>query len=331
MAEKKTIQDVAAVANVSIATVSRVINHFESVSESTKERVFSAMRKVGYQLPETKWTGPAARKNTILIMITNIGNIFTGLEVDGIFSAAYDAGYECMIYRQKSRVYRLEEMRSLVESVNACGVLMSLPNVQAEIMTELAKLCSVVQFSEYAEDCAVPYVSVDDFEVGWMATNYLLKQGCRKIAMINGPQRFKYAREREAGYRAALREAGLEQEAEVFRLTDGSFDSVISMVNQVLTMAKSLDAVYAVGDPVGVSFVRAASMCGLRVPEDIAVISSEDTPWTLMCNPSLTSIHQPVFNIGEMACKMLIEQMNGQELSVPQVKMKVNLVVRESA
>ncbi len=332
MSENVTIHDVAAEAKVSIATVSRVLNNLDSVKDSTKERVYAAMRTVGYPIPEAVTAVPAEKSKIILIMVTNIGNMFTGKEVDGIFSTAYDAGYDCVIYRHRGGPYSFEEMRSIADSANACGIIMSLPNVPAEVMNKLSEAYPVVQFSEFAEGCDVPFVSVDDYTAGKMATSLLLKLGRRRIAIINGPTRFKYARERLRGYADALREYGLEPDPGLnVNLYTDRYDTIYYAVNQIVNAPNPPDGIFTIGDGFGVVAVNAALASGKRIPRDLAIVSCEDTEMARYSAISLTTVSQPIFHIGEQACKMLIDLIEGHTLSPSQVFLNVELVVRDSA
>lgn len=331
MGENVTIHDVAEEAKVSIATVSRVLNNLGSVKESTRERVFQAMRTVGYPIPNME-TSTQQGSKTILVMITNLGNFFTGKELDGIFSAAYYGGYDCVIYRQKSETYSLEDMCAVAEAVDACGILMSLPNVPAEIMKKLAEIYPVVQFSEFVENCPVPFVSVDDYNAAKLATSYVLKMGKRRVALLNGPKRFKYARERERGYVDALMEYAIEPDPSLMvNMSTIAPSAVQSVTSRLIGESGQLDAVVCAADSLAASVITAAHTIGRNVPKDMAVISCEDTELAQMIVPSLTSVSQPIFHIGEQACKMLLDIIDGHRPTPDQIFLNVQLVVRESA
>jgi len=326
MGENVTIHNVAAEANVSIATVSRVLNNIGSVKESTRERVYQAMRTVGYPIPEAD-TPESAGNKTILIMATNLGNVYTGRTIDGILSAANFAGYECVVYKQKNAMYSFEHMRSIAESVNACGILISWPDVPAEIITKLSEIYPLVQVAEYAQNCGAPYVSVDDRASAKIATSYLLRLGYRRIGLINGPKQYKYARDREKGYLEALREFGIEPEAELSITV--SYNARLA-ASQLVNLPNPPDAIVAAVDTWAIAVLRALNEAGKTAPKDIAVISCEDTELAQSVSPALSAVSQPVFHIGEQACKMLIEMINGHDVSPNQISLDVELVVRES-
>jgi LacI family repressor for deo operon, udp, cdd, tsx, nupC, and nupG len=306
------------------------MNNIGSVRESTRERVYKAMNTVGYPIPEAE---PAALSSsrTILVMITNLGNFFTGKELDGIFSVAYYHGFDCVIYRQKHESYSFEEMRSIAESVRACGILMSLPNVPAEIMNKLSELYPIVQFSEFAKDCSVPYVSVDDRAAAKMATSFLLKLGRRRIAIVNGPKRFKYARDRERGYFDALQEYGIEPDPALnISIVSGVPISCNSAVKQLFSLESPPDAVFAVADIIAAGVMKSLTEIGKSIPKEVAVISCEDTELAQYLTPALSSVSQPTFRIGQQACSMLVDIINGHWVSLPQTMLSTELVMRDS-
>lgn len=325
MAEGVTIHDVAAEAKVSIATVSRVLNGMGSVKESTRDRVYRAMQTVGYVLPESQTTARPEMK-TILVMVTNMSSMYTGKQIEGILSAANYAGYDCVIFKRKSEVYDLEQICRVAKSVNACGILISWPNVPLEIIEKLAELYPVVQINEYCENSHVPFVSVDDYATGKTAANYLLKLGYRRIGIMNGVARFKYAKERLRGYRDALREFGLPLMPEY----EYSYSTVQteSMVDMIVNAKEPPEAVVTASDYQATSLLNALRLAGKSVPENMAIISCEDTELTQCVFPPITAVSHPIFHIGEAACRMLLDMIGGHSPSPSQVCLKADLIVR---
>lgn len=324
MAEGVTIRDVAAEAKVSIATVSRVLNGGGNVKESTRERVCQAVRRVGYALPEALARQDGSK--TILIMVTHVDNMYTGKQIEGILSAANYSGYDCVIFKRKSEVYELEQIIGIAESVNACGILISWPNIPAEIINRVAERYPVVQINEYCEDSNVPFVSVDDYGTGKTATNYLLKLGYRKIGIMNGVTRFKYTRERYRGYQDALREFGIEP------LPEYSFSSssalVEPIIDRIINVKNPPEAIVTTSDLQAAGLIKALHAVGKSIPEDMAIVSCEDTELAQYVSPPLTTVSHPIFHIGEEACRMLLDIMSNHKPSPDQIFLKSDLVVR---
>ena len=331
MNEKVTIHDVAEHANVSIATVSRVLNELGNVKESTRDRVYQAMKEVGYQAAAQSEKMQEQEKRILLIFVTALGNFFTGRELDGIIETANEEGYECVVYKLRTQKYSLEDMSALAHAVGASGILMSLPNVPVEVMEKLAQMYPVVQFSEYARGCDVPYVSIDDTEAGKRAVNFLIKQGCRRIAMINGPLRYKYAQGRLDGYLTALREAGIEENPLlIVHQTEQGMDGTIAAAEHLFDTAQGMDGVFAISDLAAAAVLRVANQRGFRVPEDLALISFEDSDFAQVYTPSFTAIQIPAFHIGKLAARLLIDRLHGNFSSPPQINLQINLTIRQS-
>ena len=330
MAETVTIHDVAAEAKVSIATVSRVLNNASSVKDSTRERVVQAMETVGYVRPEEEPSSASfpSESRTILVMVSHVDNMAVGRQIEGILSSANYAGYDCVIFKRKSEVYNLEELSAIVKNVHAVGLLISWPDVPVDVLNGLNRLCPVVQVNEYNEACNLPFVSVDDYAMGKTATNYLLKLGYRKIGIMCGLSRYKYAKDRLRGYQDALHEAGIEPDpAYNYSFMDLHTRSTASVV---VNSANLPEAIIATSDVLAAALVNALRAAGKSIPKDMAIVTCEDTELAQYVYPPLTAMSEPIFHIGEAACKMLIDILKGNNPSPNQITLQADLVVRET-
>lgn len=339
MPKKTTILDVAKAAEVSIATVSRVLNNPQSVKDATRLRVQKAFADVGYAVdpalaaaapPEKEPVARAASK-MILTIVPDLSNPFYADVLEGIGSAADYQGYESVIYRVKESRYSLKQLRRLVDKLNVCGVLL-LGKVAAPCdLEQLNEYVPVVQCAEFDSACNLPYVSIDDYAAAKTAMKLLIQNGRKRIALANGPQQFKYAMDRERGYYDALREAGLEiDESLVVHQSAIEFELAMSIMTQLVTKEKRLDAVFAVSDVLAVAAIKAANRAGLRVPQDIAVVGFDNTYIAQMCEPALTTVRQRGAQMGSYACEILLDLVHGVTVSHPQILMDVDLLVRES-
>lgn len=331
MGTKATINDVAEAANVSIATVSRVLNNSESVKESTKLRVQKAMAAVGYQNDFVKNELNEAGK-MILVIMPEITNPFYANIIEGISATADFQGYDFVMYKQKEFNYSLEKLKALAEVLNVCGLILLGPGFETEVLRELDKVIPIVQCAEFAEDSELPYVSIDDYEASKIAVNYLLRNGRKKIALCNGPSTFKYARNREQGYIDALQEAGEPVDRSlIVNLPAVSYEPAVAVLSRMISGNERPDAIFAISDVLAAAAVKAVNRAGLKVPDDVAVVGFDDTYVALMCEPALTTVHQPAYQMGVLSCKMLIDRINHVQSSHEQLMMDVDLLVRGSA
>lgn len=344
MAKKATIQDVAKVANVSIATVSRVLNNPQSVKNLTRLRVEQAFHEVGYSAPhfslaktapqETLPVLPESRlasSQVILTILPDMRNPFYVDVMDGIASKADYRGYETVFYRAKTAQYSFKSLKKLVEDTNSCGILLLGRIASPETLQELNQTVPIVQCAEFEMGSDLPYVSIDDYSAARSVMRLLLDKGKRRIALLNGPARFKYATERERSYREALEEAGLPIDTSlIVHQPVSEFDLAFSTASQLLGRPDRPDAIFAVSDVLAVATVRAAHRAGLRIPQDLAVVGFDDTYISQMCDPSLTTVRQRGSQMGAYACEILLDLADGMPVANRQVLMDVDLLVRDS-
>lgn len=324
-----TIRDVAALAGVSIATVSRVLNDRSAVRASTAERVLAAMDSLSYphDAPD------AGRLNRLVIAaLPNLNNPFYAEIVQGLQASAKIHGLEVLLYPESSVERHIAPLCSLLRTTGACGMIMLCPVSRKELLDELAAVAPIVQCAEYNEESAQPYVGVDDVNAARMATEMLLRAGRRRIALINGPDKYKYARHRRQGYEDALRRAGIEVDPLlVANVTEMGFDSSMAVARQMLLATERPDAILAASDMYAAAVVKAAAITGLAIPKDLSLISFDNTYISQMHHPSVTSVGLPRFQLGYMAMEVLTERMvSAAPAERRQVLLKTEIVLRDS-
>lgn len=324
-----TIKDVARQAGVSIATVSRVINDSAAVRLSTAQKVNEAMDALGYprDLPA------AGRVNQLVIaVLPNLSNPFYAEIILGLQTSAKSHSLDVLLYPEGNVERHAAQLASLLRMTNACGLILLSPVSQCAVLDELNLLAPLVQCAEYNEDSPLPYVGVDDISAARSATETLLRAGRRRIALINGPEKYKYARHRRQGYEEALRQAGYSVDPLLeANVTEMGFDSSMAVAQQMLLAKERPDAILAASDMYAAAVVKAAVMAGLSIPQDLALISFDNTYISQMHHPSVTSVNLPRFQLGYMAMEVLAERMVSAASGEPkQFLLKTELVLRES-
>ena len=326
---KVTILDVANAAGVSTATVSRVINNPDKVKKNTIKLVYDAMSKVGY---ESKLLDPQKKRlNIILVMIPDIENPFYSKIVKGIHAAAFRCGFRYFLHQSGYQGYTIDAIRNLCYEINPAGIIFLEPIADVSLLEEINDIVPIVQCCEYNPNSNLSYVSVDDYSASKAIVEYMISKGCKKIAFINGPSSFKYAYERQNGYLAALREANLRINNNwIEQMTDLSYEPVISVVSQLLSMEDRPDAIFAASDTYGVAAIKAVLKNGYSVPADIRIAGFDNTYISSLCEPSLTTVKQPQFQLGNLACEILIEHILNPTSSPRHVILDTELVIRDS-
>ncbi len=324
-----TITQVAGLAGVSIATVSRVLNDPAKVRLSTVEKVMAAMDTLGYPYP-----APAEqeRNRLVVVVLPNLDNPFYAKIIKGIQVSAKGHALEALIYPEGNVDGHVQKLLSLLEVTHAMGLIILSPVNRLEVLNELAAAVPLVQCAEYNEHSALPYVSVDDFAAARSATETLIRRGRKRIALINGPDRYKYARQRYQGYADALRRAGLAvDQALIANVTEMGFDSSLAVARQMLLAAERPDAILAASDMYAAAVVKAATAEGVRIPEDVALIGFDNTYISQMSYPSVAAVSLPRFQLGYMACEVLSERIANPQSEEPKhFLLETELVLRDS-
>lgn len=323
-----TINDVARKAGVSIATVSRVLNDSAGVRPDTARCVSEAMEALGYA--HGRMNRSCAR--LVIAVLPNLNNPFYSEIILGLQTSAKTHSLEVLLHAEANVDRHAARLCALLSMTRACGVIMLSPVGSASVLGNLNAVAPLVQCAEYHEDSPLPYVGVDDIAAARSATETLLHAGRRRIALINGPDKYKYARHRRQGYEEALRSAGLEVEPRLMAsVTEMGFDSSMAVANQMLGSSAHPDAILAASDMYAAAVVKAAATNGLRIPQDLSLISFDNTYISQMHHPSVTSVGLPRFQLGYTAMEVLAERLKGGAAGRPrQFLLKTELVLRDS-
>ncbi len=323
-----TITEVAARAGVSIATVSRVLNDKGNVRPSTVERVSAAVEQLGYAREEQ---GRPARKGLVVVVLPNLDNPFYAKIVKGIQVSAKNRGLETLVFAESNLDERSARLTELLHMIDAGGCILLSPVNDESVLAAIDRVAPLVQCAEYHEKSALPYVGVDDFAAARSAVHTLLQRGRRRVALINGPDKFKYARQRYQGYAEALREAGIAVDpALVCKVTEMGFDSSFAVARQLLTARERPDAILAASDMFAAAVVKAASTEGVQIPADCSLIGFDNTFISMVSHPSVAAVNLPQFQLGYMACEVLGDRMQNPSGESRHVLLKTELVLRDS-
>lgn len=304
-----SIQKIARLAGVSVATVSRVLNNQGSVKERNREKVLQAIQQSNYQPNLLARQLRTARSNMLLVMVSNIANPFCADVVKGIEAEAEANGYRILLCNSGSDVERSRTSLQLLSGKMVDGV------ITMDALASLTELKTLigdapwVQCAEYDDASTVSTVGIDDKAASIYAVSHLLQRKCQRIAMINHDLNYKYAQMREEGYRDALNQAALTWQNVVYA-SDLSYQAGIKAMASLLAQTPQPDAVFAVSDTLAAGALRAIQDAGLTVPDDIAVIGFDGTELTEMTSPKLSTVLQPSRQIGCRAVQLLLKQID---------------------
>jgi DNA-binding LacI/PurR family transcriptional regulator len=328
-ASKITMQQIADMAGVSIATVSRVMNHNANVKEPTRQRILEILEKNNLNPSSVLLTDQSSR--TILLCVAEISNPSTPRIINGIQNAAYRNNYRVFILQSKETYLTFEDYRDLLQNHSFAGIILIATVSEPEMLETLTRSCPTVMCTEYCDINGISFVSVDDISAAGKATDYLISCGCRKIALLNSILQHQYARHREQGYAEALAKAGLKgNENWIAHISQIDYNLAYSYATSILTLPNRPDGIFAVSDVYAIAALHAAKRLGLRIPEDLSIIGFDNIAVSSMVDPPLTTIDQPVSQIGYQSCELLIEKIKNPLMSPKKIFLDTELVVRES-
>lgn len=323
LSKNLTITQIAEKANVSIATASRVINQSGAVKAETREKVLQAMKSLNYQAKESA-------SKLILASFADFQNPFNGDLIHGMRSAATRRGYKLFL-QQMENPYSPESYKFLLSQKIFSGVLFAHVVPEPNLLSTLRLQYPIVMCSEYSAEENIPFVVIDDFEAAQTAMKYLISIGKRRIALLNSSLDHNYAVQREHGYRAALAESNLPiRENWIAHLTDIDFESACSAATNILSSAECPDAFFCVSDVFASAVIKAARALKLSIPQDIAIVGFDNVYLTTMTVPSITTVSQPIYQIGFLGANLLIDQIEGKPILNHQVVLSTDLIVRGS-
>lgn len=325
-----SIKDVARLAGVSTATVSRTLAEPDKVSEATRKKVQAAIRRCGYVRNELARSFRMQSTQTILVLVPDIGNPFYSLVIQGLEEVAHKHGYRLLLGDTQNHPERESEYLQSVMQRQVDGVISLIHTLPSVLEFKDGKPVPLVMVCEYQRDAAVSSIGIDNIAAAGLATRHLLDLGHECIAFINGPAHTPLSKDRLRGYREALKAAGLAYDKN--RVVRGDF-SLVSGERAATTLLDAkikFSAVFAANDAMGIGAIKVLRARKFKVPEDIAVVGFDDIEFAQYVEPPLTTIHQPRREIGRAAMTRMIAMLNDEGASPVQVVLDHELVVRGS-
>jgi LacI family transcriptional regulator len=328
--------DLARELGVSMTTISRALSDHYSIGPAMKQKVLKLAKKYNYQ-PNRLASALRKGKSQLLgIVVPYIEGRFFPSVVHGIESAASKAGYNVIICQSNEDVAQERRNLDILLSAQVAGVLVSLSRTTRDFR-HFEKLRSrgmpLVFFDRIVEGDNVNAVVLDDQEGGYVSTRHLIEQGCRRIAHIAGPQHLNIYRNRRQGYLDALREAGLPEDESLIVYTDMVQNQAIEAMHGLLATPNPPDGVFAAGDYGALGALQEVHRQGLRVPQDVAIAGFSNETFTVVTEPSLTTIDQRCEEMGQAAVRLLLEliEADGRPFAPRQVSLRPELLVRNSS
>ncbi|MCY7353070.1 MAG: LacI family transcriptional regulator [Cytophagaceae bacterium] len=330
-----TIKDIARQLNVSVATVSRALRGLPDIHPDTRQAVLTLAQEWDYQPNQLATSLVKSRTRTIGIIAPNLGYYFFSTAVHGIEEVAYAAGYSVLLTQSKESYQReLTNLQDLARGqVDGLIVSISRETSDYEHFTKLQRRgVPLVLFDRDCEALDVSKVLIDNHAAAYEATDHLLTNGCRRVALLAGPAYLSLTSQRRRGYLDALAAHGLPADESLVAYGDYSQTNAVELTHRLMSLPNPPDGLLALSDRIAVGALIALKERGVRLPDEVALVGFNNEPLNALLTPSLTSVAQPAEEIGREAARLLIAQLESPQPVPPVVLiLPTYLVVRESS
>jgi LacI family transcriptional regulator, repressor for deo operon, udp, cdd, tsx, nupC, and nupG len=327
------IQDVAKLADVSTATVSRALATPERVSPEARARVLEAIAKTGYVPNPAARTLRSQKTYMVLVVLPDLSNTFFSKILRGIEETLFEAGYGMIISDLDGSPEKEAHFAAFTAAGRVDGAILLNGHLfgqsregegqPARIKIPLVAVCEAIPGAD------IPQIEIDNRAAAYGMTQHLASLGHRSIAYVSGPASNILERERFQGFKDGLETAGLPFDPALVLPGDYTIEAGVRAGQDLVARSTRPTAVFCTSDEMAIGLMRTLFSAGLRVPEDISVAGFDDIEFAAVAEPPLTTIHQPRRELGQAAASALIELLQGRP-SPKRIRLETELVIRDS-
>ncbi len=331
---KYTISDIAKMANVSKATVSRVINNKpEGVGKETRENILKIIEESGFQ-PSMVARGLVTKKTkSIGLIITDIDNSFYPQLVRGAEDYANKLGYSLFLCNSANNPEKEKEYIKVFLEKSVDGVILSSSmnetsyhyNILESKNTPLVVLDRCIDGDHY--DASVFF---DNFRGAYIAVNYLINNGHKNIAFISGPKSLVISQNRLRGYRMALEERNIKVKEDIIVEGDFQFESGYKRAAELIDQGKEFTAIFAGNDLMAIGSIKALKSRNIKIPDQVEIIGFDNVDISRFIEPQLSTIGQPAYEMGVRGAEQLIKLIEGKKIVNKNIILEPELILRET-
>ena len=333
MSRQATIKDIAKTLQISTSTVSRAMRNAPDVSVQTRMAVQSLSEKLNYQPNRLALSLQKNQTHTIGVLVPNLDYVLSSM-IRGIDEVALEAGYTVMVCQSNESFGReIVNTRRLLDSI-VDGFLVCVSSETKtfdHIKKIIDKKLPLVIFDRLCPDLAAPRVIIDNMDGGFQATEHLIEQGYKRIAILAGPKNLTISNLRLDGYLAALKKYKRKADQELIIHCDFNQQYAFNATLNLLSKKQKPDAIFTISDRMAIGAMLAIKERGLKMPKDIGLVGFNNEPVTSLVTPGISSVDQPAFELGKTAAKLFIERMHIENMDDVEIILKPRLVVRESS
>jgi DNA-binding LacI/PurR family transcriptional regulator len=333
MSKQATIKDIAKTLQVSTSTVSRALRNAPDVSIQTKLAVQNLSEKLNYQPNKLALSLQKNQTHTIGVLVPNLDYVLSTM-IRGIDEVALEAGYTVMVCQSNESFGReIVNTRRLMDSiVDGFLVCVSSETKTFEHVKKIIdKNLPMVVFDRLCPDLIAPRVIIDNTDGGFQATEHLIEQGYKRIAILAGPKNLTISNLRLEGYLAALKKYKRKADRDLIVHCDFNQQYAYNATLDLLSQKQRPDAIFTISDRMAIGAMLAIKEKGLKMPKDIGLVGFNNEPVVNLVTPGISSVDQPAFELGKTAAKLFIERMHSDNMDDVEIVLKPRLVIRESS
>ncbi|MEC3878167.1 LacI family DNA-binding transcriptional regulator [Parapedobacter sp. 10938] len=309
-----TMNDIAAALGLSRSTVSRALQDHPHIKAETKIQVVNEAKRLGYQYNAVAAGLRTRKSNTIGLIVPRIARHYQSAVITAIQNSLHQQRYNLMICQSNESPEMERELVHALFASRVGGLIVSATLYTTDfspfdIFAQSGR--PLVFFDRTPKSYPAHKIQGDDYQGGYLATDHLLQQGCRRIAHIGGATTCTIYRERYEGYCDALAKYGLTPDEEIVFFHDLTIENAISTFDHILTNEKGVDAIFAGNDTIALTLVTHARKRGLQLPDDLKIVGYSNDPLTEVVVPSVTSVEQHPYEVGNQAASLMLGLING--------------------
>jgi DNA-binding LacI/PurR family transcriptional regulator len=317
MDQKTTIYDIAKKLDITAATVSRALNNNPKISEATRKLVLETATKMNYKQNRLAQSLRSGKSNNVGVIVPRIDSNFFASAIRGIEEELRPVGYHVIICQtHEDENIQIENITTLLNA-QVDGILMSISNVSKEnehiIKNVVDKNVPLIFFDRKKEMSGVSSVTINDFEGGYLATKNLIDQGCKRIAHLTGDQSLEIFKNRNNGFKKALLDNGLEVNEDFVFQTKSSVDAGRQAIVRLLSLDPQPDGIFSSSDFAALGAIQELKERGVKIPEEFCVFGFGNEPFTRFMELTISSVDQSPLEMGKMAAKVFLEQINNTD------------------
>lgn len=333
MEKKITLKDIADILEISTSTVSRALQNNPRISEQVRNQVLKTAYDLNYFTNKFPDSVLPKKINAIGVIVPEIKYHLYAMAISGIEKIAEAHNMHIIICQSNESYEREKKLTEELVNMGVSGLIVSLAGETKQFDHFLGlqeKNIPLVLFNRQCDEVAADKVVIDNFKAAHDATEHLLSIGCKRIAYIGGPEILQISNTRLLGYKQALKDANIAIDEKQIEFCNFTKESNLSASRKLLYSPNPPDGIIAFSDQIAIAAMVAAKERGLKIPVDLAIIGFNNEPVNELLEPSLTSIDQPAFQMGQESARLIFERINNQSNGFSNKILKSQLVIRNS-